>query len=641
MEKPQKTLIIGTAGHIDHGKTQLVKALTGVDTDVLKEEKERGITIQLGFAPFRLPSGISASIIDVPGHEKFVRTMVAGAWGIDAVILVIAADEGIMPQTVEHLEICDLLGVKKGVVAITKKDLVDEEWISMLKEEVKEFLKGTFLDGSPIVAVSSSTGENIDLLIEEIDRVCVETEEKSDDGIFILPVDRSFSLKGFGTVVTGTLVSGKITIGDDVEILPQRKPSRVRGIQVHNEFRKEAYAGERTALNLINISREEVKRGDLISHPGILRPSKRLYVHVKLLQSHNVPLKNATTVSFHIGTAERKALLLLMDRAKLEPDSSCFAELRLDEEIACLFGDRFIIRSLSPLRTIGGGFIVHPHPTGKRSKGKVFLLERLPLIMSPDYRNLLDFFLEDAGFRGMMPRDAQSVLNIKEEKIADIFQILSSNGRAVLFDSERQRYVHVNAFNSLKDIITKTISSLHQSFPLRMGFSRDQIKSSMRYQLDEKLFDTAISTLHQEGTIGMEKELIFLQSMKHLFSERSIPLLRELEDLILKSGLQVPDLETISMRLKVPASQIKELLDILVRSGSIVRITKDLFFHSDSLEEMKRKVLWFFEEKDVMSVSDFKNIFNLSRKYAIPLLEYLDNQKITTRIGDVRKLRGK
>ncbi len=641
MGKVKRSLIIGTAGHIDHGKTQLVKALTGVDTDVLKEEKERGITIELGFAPLRLPSGISAAIIDVPGHEKFVRTMVAGAWGIDAVILVIAADEGIMPQTVEHLEICDLLKVKRGVVAITKKDLVDDEWLSMVKDEVRDFLVGTFLEGAPVVAVSSITGENIDMLIEEIDRVCLETPEKPDEGIFILPVDRSFTLKGFGTVVTGTLVSGKITTGDDVEIMPQRKISRVRGIQVHNEFRNQAHAGERTALNLINISKEEVKRGDLLCHPGTLLPSRRLYAHITLLQSQKVPLKNATTVSFHVGTAIRKAMVLLMDRTKLEAGDSCFVELRLDEEIACLFGDRFIIRSLSPLRTIGGGFIAHPHPSGKRGRKKGVLLEKLLSVLSADQINLVDFFLEDSGIRGITPHEMQSLLNMKEERIIEMLQTLSADGRALLFDRERQKYIHQKIYNSIKDTIINTISSLHQNFPFRMGFTKDHIRSSIKYQLDEKLFDILISSLYKEGAITMEMDLLMLPSTKKIFSERNARLLMEIEDFILKSGLQVPELDELSLKFSIPASQIKDLLDLLMKSGSIVRLTKDLFFHRDSLEAMKVKVCEFFQKRDEMTVGDFKNIFQVSRKYAIPLLEYLDNQKITTRVGDVRRLRGK
>lgn len=641
MEKAKRSIIIGTAGHIDHGKTQLVKALTGIDTDVLKEEKERGITIELGFAAFRLPSGTSASIIDVPGHEKFVRTMVAGAWGIDAVILVIAADEGIMPQTVEHLEICDLLKVKKGVVAITKKDLVDDEWLSMVREEIIQFLKGTFLEGAPVVAVSSITGENIEQLIEEIDRVCLETPEKSSEGIFILPVDRSFTLKGFGTVVTGTLVSGRITTGDDVEILPQRKISRVRTIQVHKEFRKEAYAGERTALNLINISKEEIKRGDLISHPGILQPSRRVYAHIKLLQSQRVPLKNAAMVSLHIGTAERKSLVLMMDRVKLDPGESCFVELRLDEEIACLFGDRFIIRSLSPLRTIGGGSIVHPHPSGKMRKKKAFLLERLPLTITSEYRNLIEFFLEDAGIKGITPHQLQSLLNIKLQNIMEILQILINDGKAVVFDKEKHKYIHINNFNSLKDAVISTLSTLHNNFPNRMGFSKDQIKSSIKFQIDEKLLDTVISNLHQQEAVSTEGELIFLPSLKKLFSERSIPVLQEIEDFILKSGLQVPDLNELSIRFNIPVSQIKEYLDLLIRSGNIIRITKDLFFHRNTIEDMKKNVYLFFQENERMTVGDFKNLFQISRKYAIPLLEYLDNQKITIRVGDIRKLRGK
>ncbi|MBP7033880.1 MAG: selenocysteine-specific translation elongation factor, partial [Syntrophobacterales bacterium] len=364
-----KHIILGTAGHVDHGKTSLVKALTGVDTDRLKEEKERGITIELGFASLPLKNGGTLGVVDVPGHEKFVKNMVAGATGIDFVLLVIAADEGIMPQTSEHLDICTLLGIRNGIIALTKTDLVDADWLALVRDDVRQFMKATFLDGAPIIPVSAVSGQGIAELSAAIEELARRIGERGDSGLLRIPVDRVFTMKGFGSVVTGTLVSGQVTVGDTVEVLPQRIHAKVRGIQVHNDAQQSAGAGQRTAINLQGLERAALHRGDVVAHPGIFEPSERLDVHLEFLKGAGRALRNRALVRFHTGTSEIMARVILLDREELKPGERVYAQLLLEAPVVAMGKDRFVIRSYSPIRTVGGGEILDPDAV-KQKKAK-------------------------------------------------------------------------------------------------------------------------------------------------------------------------------------------------------------------------------------------------------------------------------
>ena len=391
----KKFLVVGTAGHIDHGKTTLIKALTGIDTDRWEEEKRRGMTIDLGFAHLELPNGVLIGIVDVPGHEKFIKNMLAGAHGIDFVLFVIAADEGVMPQTREHLTVCEVLGTKRGIVVLTKKDVVDEEWLELVKEDVKEFLKGTFLEGAPIIPVSSKTGEGLKELLEEMDKLAAKVEPKSSKGIFRLPVDRSFTVKGFGTVVTGTLLSGKIKTGDTVEVLPEGKEVKVRSVQVHGKSVEEAFAGQRTALNLLGVSKEEVGRGNLVATPGYLKPSPLVDVELTLSKEADLILQSGHKVHFHHLTKEVEGEVYLIDRDELLPGETALAQVRLKEEVVPVYGDRFVIRNYSPARVIGGGRILNPLPFKKfRRRFKGEFLEFLKALKEKSVKEIVVSYVE-------------------------------------------------------------------------------------------------------------------------------------------------------------------------------------------------------------------------------------------------------
>jgi selenocysteine-specific elongation factor len=471
-----KQIILGTAGHIDHGKTSLIRALTGIDTDRLKEEKERGITIELGFAHLELPDGRRLGIVDVPGHEKFVKNMVAGATGIDLVALVIAADEGVMPQTREHLEICSLLKIKHGLVVLTKVDMVDKDWLELVREDVSEYLSETFLADAPMAEVSSVTGEGIPELIELISQLTQKIPERDMGHLFRLPIDRVFTMKGFGTVITGTSVSGSIRTGEDVTVYPQGITSKIRGIHVHNEAVEEVHAGLRTAINLQGIEKMMLQRGNVVATKDSLRATYMLDVVLDLLPSAPRKLKNRAKARFHAGTAEIISTVVLLDRDELNPGETCLAQIRLDAPTTVLKGDRYVLRSYSPVRTIGGGQILHPLP-GKKKRFQERVLNELKMLDKGEDQETIEIFVSLGRFQGVGEEELSFLMNMSRKKLTEQLNALKAKQRIIRFDKERGTMIHADFMEKARNELLETLSQYHKDFPLKQGLVKEELRS--------------------------------------------------------------------------------------------------------------------------------------------------------------------
>jgi len=634
-----KQIILGTAGHIDHGKTTLVKALTGIDTDRLKEEKERGITIELGFAHLRLPDGQLVGIVDVPGHERFVRHMVAGATGVDLVALVVAADEGVMPQTREHVEICELLRVKQGLVALTKIDMVDDpDWLDLVKEDIREFLQETFLMSAPIIAVSAVSGQGIAELVAEIQRLCQSVEARSTSADFRLPIDRVFTMKGFGTVVTGTATAGKVRTGDALVVYPQEIRAKVRGLQVHGEEVDEAMSGQRTAINLQGIEKAAVERGNVLAAPDSLIPSRLVDVRLQHLESSPRPLKHRAKVRFHTGTCEIMASLNLLDAEELAPGSSGYAQLRLEEPVVVRRGDRFVLRSYSPLRTLGGGQVLHPAPV-KRKRMAASTLAVLTVLEKGEPVELVRLHLEDAGVAGIKEGDLAIRTNLSDKQLARVLQDLSSRGGAVQFDREGRRFADSRILKKLTELVMGQLEDFHQREPLRSGMSKEELFGRMPGGVDGKLFTELLQGLIRQGQVVQEKDLVRLASHQVALAADQEKLREEIEGIYRQAGLQPPFFREVTQSLGVPEALSRQLLAWMLEQGMLVKIKEDMYFHGGALEGLKRRLLDFFAGHEEISTPQFKDLTQATRKYTIPLLEYLDATRFTIRIGDVRRLR--
>lgn len=623
----QPRLVLGTAGHIDHGKTALIRALTGVDLDRLPQEKQRGITIELGFTQLRLPGGRTLGVVDVPGHERFVKTMVAGASGIDLVLLVIAADEGIMPQTREHLDICRLLGVRRGLVALTKVDLVDPEWVEMVREEVAEFLRGSPLEGAPIVPCSSVTGEGLPELLRALEEVAGQVEGRSAEGFLRLPVDRSFSVRGFGTVVTGTLWSGSVAVGDEVELLPRGLRGRVRSVQVHGQAVERSEAGARTALNLQGVDRQEVRRGDVVVHPDTLRPTQLLDVELEWLASAH-PLRNGAVLRLHLGTSLCMARTLLLEGDRLRPGETGAARLRLSEPVVAMRGDRFVLRGGGQLQTLGGGRVLDPLPPPRR---RARAAQRVRLLREGDPREVAALFLQEAGLRGMERQDLamRSALSPRgmEELLADRLAVAVG----------RRRLVHLRSLGELEERLLEFLREYHRSFPQRPGASREELRGGLG-EVEEEVFDAALQRLVERQAVSVDGRLVRLRSHRVQLSPSQQRLKEELEAAFLRGGAHPPSLRGLLERFP-DRRMAQDLVELLVREGTLVRVKEDLYFHARVIEQVRDRLIQELQERGEVLPSRFREIASTSRKYAIPLLEYFDRQRITLRVGDKRVLR--
>ncbi len=634
-----KQIVLGTAGHIDHGKTALIKALTGIDTDRLKEEKERGITIELGFASLVLPSGLRMGIVDVPGHEKFVKHMVAGAWGIDLVALVVAADEGIMPQTREHLDICRLLGVQKGLVVVSKIDLADPELVQLVGEELRELVKGTFLEGAPVVDVSSLTGEGIPQLLTTLDRLANEVQGRTSEGLFRLPIDRVFIMKGFGAVVTGTLVSGSISVGDTVQILPSLREGKVRGIQVHNEIVEMARAGQRTAVNLQGIEKSHINRGDVIVHPQTITPTYMVDAYLDHLPTSPRPLRNRRKQRFHIGTSSRLATIVLLDREELAPGEKGFVQLRFEKPVVAFSQDRFVIRGSSAIQTLGGGVVIDSHPAKhKRLARDVFA--GLKILREGKEEEVVIHHLASSGGRGMAIRELRERVNIPPGRLSKLLRELMAKGEIVTIDGDEGRFLHHLGYEQLKKKTLSYILEFHEKYPLKLGPSMEEVKSKLPKTVEAKLFHRMLRELVESKEVLIEKDKLRLSTHRVSLRDDQKRLKNRVEGLFAQGGLQSPSLKELASKLSTDESEVRNVVRLLVEEGVIIKAKEDMYFHREAVENLKGELIQFLRAHREITTAQFKQMTKVSRKYAIPLIEYFDNSRITIRVGEKRLLRG-
>jgi selenocysteine-specific elongation factor len=632
-----KHVILGTAGHIDHGKTALVKALTGVDTDRLKEEKERGITTELGFTFLDLPSGIRMGIIDVPGHEKFVKHMVAGVWGIDLVALIIATDEGVMPQTREHLDICRLLEVNKGLIILTKIDLVDEDLLGLVKEEVTEIVKDSFLKDAPILPVSSITREGIPELISALDRLSKEVEERSTDGLFRLPIDRVFVMKGFGTVVTGTVVSGTLSIGESVQILPSGVEAKVRTLQVYNRPVEKALAGQRAAVNLQGIETSAVERGDVLVHTHTLAPTRMLDVYIEYLPSAQRPLKNRTRQRFHIGTNLTSVSIFLLDREELVPGESGFAQVRLEAPVVALPHDRFVIRGSGVIQTLGGGVVLDAHPT-KHKRNAPSVIEDLTILREGSQDQAIAQHISRSGMGGIAPDDLLKRVATSSSEVQRVIKKMIDKGEALLIDPEKMKVIDIRSYHQLKEMALAQLKEFHQRFPMKSGLAKEELRTKLPMEVDVKLFQILLNGLIKSKEILLEKDKLRLPTHQ-ISSMDEKGLIKRVEEAVLKAGLQSPSPKELSEAWSEKEEGVQAVFEHLVHEGVLVKIKSGIYIHRVPFEHLKEELVSYLKKNKEITTPQFKEMTNASRKYAIPLIEYFDQIKLTIRLGEKRVLR--
>ena len=629
-----KKIVIGTAGHIDHGKTTLIKAITGIDCDRLKEEKDRGITTELGFAHYKFGNDLLLGIVDVPGHEKFIRHMVAGAWGIDMVLLIVAADEGVMPQTREHIDICELLGLSQGIVVITKKDLVDDDMVELVTEDVQDLLKGRLLEGATIIPVSSTTGENLEQLKNTIKEIAAKIQERSGRGIFRLPVDRVFSLKGLGTIVTGTCISGSIKSGEEIEIYPLNKRAKIRNIQTYHEDTSEAIAGERVALNLQGVEKQDIDRGTIIGRPDTLILSNRIDVSLKYLKLPFKPIKTDSILRFHIATTQEEGRLILLGKDTIEPGEELFAQFVFSNPVVSLPDDRFIIRGSYMVQTIGGGKILDITPT-KHKRKAVELDSLYNLLEEGTYNDKAEYHIRKGGYKGIDRSLLPVLLGKDASYAANVLETLIKLGK---INCIGKIIVHMDYFKEYKKNLKQILADFHEKSPLKIGMSKEELRMRLP-SVEHQVFQAALDECINEGVVETEKDKVRAKN-----TEKSIDIeVERLENNILKmlfsAGPTPPTAKELSMALKKSENQIKDIIEKLSYKGKVVKVKGDLCFHRDIMDDIKEKVTTHLKEKKEITPLDFRSFFDISRKYIIPILEYLDEIKLTIRVGDKRVLR--
>ena len=630
-----KNLVAGTAGHIDHGKTELIRALTGVDTDRLKEEKERGITIDIGFADLALTDDIHIAFIDVPGHERFIKNMLAGAGGIDLVLLVVAADESIRPQTREHFAICRLLGIRRGLIALTKTDLADPELVDLVRLEIGEFTKGSFLADAPVIPVSSKTGAGIDDLKLALREVAAAALARGIDGVARLPVDRSFSIRGFGTVVTGTLQAGILRIGQDVEVLPGGTAARVRSLEVHNRSVEEARAGQRAAVNLHGVDVQQVSRGDVVGPPGVFRPTHLLDLEVELLPSAPAAVKNLGRVRFHHGTAEVMGRLKLLAGPELAPGASGYAQIRLERPVVALCQNRFILRRYSPPTTIGGGTVLDNDPPKHRGFPAAVCahLDRmasgdLDAVLMEQVRSLPAGAATAERLRGLTGRKPQEI-----EKRLEPF---ARQGKIRRVPTRPASYLPPETVEEICESILDRLRLFHRENPLSLGLSKEEIRNRLFPSSPLEFFRHFLQELIDRKQIRVEKDFVSLAGHRVTLEPEAAGLEKSLEEEFRKGSFSPPSLEEVVTRIGANPSKAEKIFYLLLQSGKLVRVEGGLVFHRDSLDRLKEIVWEYRERSDRIDVGSFKELTGTTRKSAIPLLGHLDRLRITRREGNFR-----
>jgi selenocysteine-specific elongation factor len=630
----KRHIVIGTAGHIDHGKSALIKALTGIDPDRLKEEKERGMTTDLGFVFY----SDDVTIIDVPGHEKFVRHMVAGVTTIDFVVFVVAADDGVMPQTSEHLEILKLLGIKKGIVVITKKDLVDNEILGAVIEDVKEIVRDSFLEEAPIIPVSNTSKEGIEELRNALDRMIAEVEPKTDRGIFRMHIDRRFVMKGFGTVVAGTVLSGKIKVGDSMDLLPEKKAVKIRGIEVHNKKVNEIGTGFRAAINLVGVEKEQIDRGDVLAQPGFFEPSEYLNASLHLLKTAGKPLNNFTRVRIHLGTKEIFGRVVFLDKKSLEPGAKAMVQFRLESPAVCDINDNYVIRTYSPQVTIGGGTIIEP----KATKAKGFDEELISHLQRMETGEPTVIVEEDLLSNFDLPRKQDEIardVNIPVAEVTHLISDLKGKGKIILLDEKRGLYYHRKNYDRLREKILSHLDTYHKTNPTGVGMSSLELLKNISRGLDKILLDRTLATMAQEQLVRLAPDgKASLFEHKIVVDKELDAIIKKIEDLFLNAGFKPPDYTTLMRQNFGPEVSVKKAYRYMLDTGLLVNVGEGIVLHKKHVVEARNRIIDFLKKNREIRVSQFRDMLDASRKFVLPLLIYFDTHGVTIKRGDVRIL---
>ncbi|MGB3368306.1 MAG: selenocysteine-specific translation elongation factor [Acidaminobacteraceae bacterium] len=628
-------IIIGTAGHIDHGKTTLIKRLTGIETDRLEEEKKRGITIDLGFAFFDLPSGKRAGIVDVPGHEKFIKNMLAGASGLDMVLLVVSAEEGVMPQTEEHIDILTLLGIEKGIVVMTKCDLVDDDWKMMISEDIKEKLKGTFLEDSPFIEVSSISGEGMDKLNDEIEKIAADVKGKNSTGSARLPIDRVFTMTGFGTVVTGTLSEGILTEGETLEIFPTNLEAKIRSIQVHGNKVQKAYSGQRVAVNISNLKKNEISRGNVLAEANTMNSTHMIDCKVSILESSKREIANWTRLRLYHGTKEVLCRIVLLDKETLKPGEEGFAQLRLEEQTACKYGDKFVLRFYSPLETVGGGVILDSNSSkhkrfkddiigelvAKNEGNKHDIIENLIIKYSFELPNL-EFLTRQSGINDIILTDIVDDL-LKSKIIRRL-----SGGQ----------FVHMGYIEDKNQELVILLNNFHEKNTLKAGIAKEEIRSKNFDKIKNKFFDEILELIVEMESIKVHGSLISLKDFAIVYSKKQQSLIDNVIDIYKTSALNPPNTNDLNNLTKATKKDL-EVINNLIDEGRLVKLNESIIILSDYYELSKKQLIDYLNENSDITLAQFRDLVGTSRKIAVPLIEYFDNIKLTVRVDDKRKLK--
>ncbi|WP_250229444.1 selenocysteine-specific translation elongation factor [Anaeropeptidivorans aminofermentans] len=628
-----KNVIMGTAGHVDHGKTSLIKALTGIDTDRLKDEKKRGITIELGFAHLDFEGGRKIGIIDVPGHERFVKNMLAGSGGIDIALLVVAANEGVMPQTKEHMEILKLLGIKSGIITITKIDMADRDWIEMVKEDIKELVKGSFLEDAPIYETSVYNNEGLEELKKGIFELSEKAIEKDLNKGFRLPVDRVFSIDGFGTVVTGTLIEGMINKGDSAVIYTPELETKVRNIQVHDMNVDTAYTGQRVAINLSSVKKEEIQRGFVIAKPGSLENTYMVDVKLNLLADTERTIKNNSRVHFYHGSSEVLAKVILLDKEEIKKGEQAYAQLRLEEEIALKYADRYIVRFYSPMETIGGGFVLNPNPK-KHSRNKKEIIQSLEILEKGDSEKRTEEFIKERSKEYPKLSEIKGKANLSDEEFSNAVSALIN--KKLIVELPEETVISKDHYDFIWKKAIAALKEFHSGNMYKKGMNLEEFKSRVFRGTPDLSANAIISALTENKKIILADGLVSDASFKVQFDPLHSKLADEIEKAYMDAGVLVPNKDDILNPIK-DRNKIK-IFEALVEAGTLVMIDKQMFFHKDVYENCLKIMKEHIEKNGTITLGEFRDLIGASRKYAVALLEYWDSKKITKKVGDARVL---
>ena len=628
-----KNIIIGTAGHIDHGKTTLIKALTGRNTDRWEEEQRRGITIDLGFTWFDLKNGDRVGIIDVPGHEKFINNMVAGVVGMDLVMLVVAADEGIMPQTREHMDILGLLGIKKSILVLNKCDLVDEEWLELVEEEIQEELKGTFLEDAPVVRVSAATGQGLEELTDTIIRVMAdEVEEKDTQTIPRLPIDRVFTLSGFGTIITGTLISGTISKEDVLEMYPIGKECKIRSIQVHGQDKDKCYAGQRVAINLSNIKKKEIHRGCVIAPKNSMKNTDLLDVKLSVLPDSMRIVTNHERLHLYTGTSEILCRAVLLDKEEIGPGESGLVQLRLEEEIALKRGDRFVVRFYSPMETIGGGVVLEPNPVRKKRFDEK-AIEELKKKESGSLADVMELHIKQHADKMITMAELAKIMAHSVDELQEYLEELKEEGIVHVFAMKKDVYLwHRDSEYALRQKIQEALEAYHKRYPYRYGMKKAEIHNTYLKKVKPIVFDAYIEQLVAQNQIGRKDEYLHLAEFEVSKDAMFLKTEKTLVDAFEKAGFDFVRFSEIDLG-TIPRETAEDVLLLLVDEERVVRINEEMFTMKYLMDEAEEKIRKHLENEDVITIAQVRDMFSTSRKSAKPILEYMDSIKVTKKTG--------